>query len=102
SALPNVLAGPRSSIGYRIADFVAGVLTMPEMAERIEAMVRAAASEPQAAELLRTLVSEHVVGPVSEFLGDEQARLRANLVGSTVAGLVMTRRVLMVEPLASA
>lgn len=99
--LPAVLEGDRASVGARLADFVAGVLGDPATVERVEAMVRAAASEPRAAEVLRELITTHMMTPIAENLDMDDAALRANLVGSTVAGMVMARRIIGVEPLAS-
>jgi hypothetical protein len=51
--------------------------------------------------MLRELITERIVTPLADTLGVEDARLRANLVGSQVVGLVMARYVVGVEPLAS-
>src|SRR5918995_1834313 len=74
----------------------------PRERARITAVVRAAASEPSAAELMRELLSREVTLPLAEALGSEDAALRANLAGSQVVGLIMARYVVGVEPLASA
>ena len=99
--LPEVLAGDRGAVGGRFARFVVGVLENPEARSRITAIVRAAASEPEAARVMRELISGRVIGPLAEALGADDARLRATLVGSQVVGLVMARVVVGVEPLAS-
>jgi AcrR family transcriptional regulator len=100
-ALPEVLAGDRGAVGARFARFVVRVLENPEARSRITAIVRAAASEPEAARVMRELISGRVIGPLAEALGADDARLRATLVGSQVVGLVMARVVVGVEPLAS-
>ena len=99
--LPEVLAGDRGAVGARFARFVVGVLEDPEARSRITGIVRAAASEPEAARVMRELLSGRIIGPLAEALGAEDARLRATLVGSQVVGLVMARVVVGVEPLAS-
>ena len=100
-ALPEVLAGGRDAVGLRFARFVVGVLEDPEARNRITGIVRAAASEPEAARVMRELLSARIIGPLSESLGADDARLRATLTGSQVVGLVMARVVVRVEPLAS-
>ena len=100
-ALPEVLAGDRGAVGARLARFVVGVLEDPEARSRITGIVRAAASEPEAARVMRELLSGRIIGPLAEALGADDARLRATLVGSQVVGLVMARVVVGVEPLAS-
>lgn len=99
--VPVVFAGPRSGIGQRLADFVVTTLEVPEARRRILGMVRAAASEPEAATMVRELVSREVLARVAAELGVEDAEVRANLVGSQVVGLVMARYVIGLEPLAS-
>jgi AcrR family transcriptional regulator len=94
-------AGDPSSAGARLAEFVLGILEDPAGRARVTAMVRAAASEPRAAELLRAIISGEVLEPVARALGFEDAHLRASLAGSQVVGLVMARYVVRVEPLAS-
>jgi AcrR family transcriptional regulator len=99
--LPVLLAGDRATVGDRFARFVVAMLEDPDARRRLTGIVRAAASEPEAARMLRELITERVLRPLAESLGVEDARLRANLVGSQVVGLVMARYVVGVEPLAS-
>jgi AcrR family transcriptional regulator len=99
--LPGLLAGDRDTVGLRLARFFIGVLESDEGRQRIAGLVRAAASEPEAARLLRELITREVFGPIAASLGTEDARLRASFVGSQLVGLVMARYVVAVEPLAS-
>ena len=64
-------------------------------------MVRAAASEPEAARLVREFISREVLARIAESLDVDDAPLRASLVGSQIVGMVMARYVVKVEPLAS-
>jgi AcrR family transcriptional regulator len=99
--LPGLLAGDRDAIGLRLARFVLGLLETDEGRRRIIGLVRAAASEPEAARLVRELVLRDVFAPIIESLGVDDAPLRASLVGTQVVGLVMARYIVAVEPLAS-
>ena len=94
-------AGAAASAGETLARAVVGVLESPPGRERATSIVRAAASEPEAAVLLRQQLSEQLFGPVARELGGEEPELRANLCGSQMVGLVMARYVVGVEPLAS-
>jgi AcrR family transcriptional regulator len=94
-------AGDPGSAGMRLAEFILGILEDPAGRARVTAIVRAAASEPRAAEVLRRTITREVVGPVARALGAEDAELRASLAGSQIVGLVMARYVVGVEPLAS-
>ena len=96
-----VAAGGAEGIGERLARAVIGVLETPPGRERATSIVRAAASEPEAAALLREQLAEQLFGPVARELGGEEPELRANLCGSQMVGLVMARYVVGVEPLAS-
>ncbi|MGH2918878.1 MAG: TetR family transcriptional regulator [Solirubrobacteraceae bacterium] len=100
-AFPAILSGDRDGIGLRLAQFVVGLLEAQESRERIVGIVRAAASEPQAARLVRDLIVGQVFAPMVESLEVDDAPLRASLVGSQVVGLVVARYVTGVEPLAS-
>ena len=99
--LPELLAGDPRTVGRRFAEFVVGTWEDPSARARLIAIVRAAASEPRAAAVLRELVSRQLVGTIAGTLGAADAELRATLVGSQIVGLAMARYVIGVEPLAS-
>jgi AcrR family transcriptional regulator len=99
--LPEILAGDPSGIGTRLAELVVSLLENPETRRRLTGIVRAAASEPEAARMVRELLMREVWIPAAEILEVDDAELRMNLVGSQVVGLVMARYVVGVEPLAS-
>lgn len=99
--IPGILAGRRSEIGRRFAEFAVGQLEDPRSGQVLAGIVRAAASEPEAARLVREIVTKRVVGAVAEGVGTGDARLRAELVGSQIIGLVMARYVVRADPLAS-
>lgn len=99
--LPAVLAGDRSSVGVRFAAILVNVLEQPEIHQRLTGVVRAAASEPEVARMMREFLAREVFAPVAELLGSEDAQFRLNLVGSQIVGLVMARYVVALEPLAS-
>jgi AcrR family transcriptional regulator len=101
AALPTLLAGDRRKVGERLARLFLAALDDEDARSRWTSMLRAAASEPAAAELLRELLTKRVFVPLAETLGVEDARLRATLVGSQIVGVVMARHIVRVEPLAS-
>jgi AcrR family transcriptional regulator len=92
--------GPRAKVGERVARFALDVLSDPDARARWTGMVRAAASDPDAADVLREVLTRRVFEPMAEALGSEVAELRANLASSQMVGLVMTRYVIGIEPLA--
>jgi AcrR family transcriptional regulator len=97
-----IVSGPPEAAGERLARFVLGVLEEPESRARAVAIVRAAASDADAAAMLRELITRELYGPIAAALGGDRPELRANLLGSQIVGLVMARYVVAVEPLASA
>jgi AcrR family transcriptional regulator len=99
--LPRVLSGDRALAGQRLAELLVEILEQPELHRRLTGVVRAAASEPEVARMLREFLTREVFTLAAELLGREDGALRANLVGSQLAGLIMARYVLAVEPLAS-
>ena len=99
--LPGILRGNRRTVGERFARFIVGVLEDEQARSVIVAMVRAAATEPEAARMLRELISRRVFRPIAETLGADDAPLRATLVGSQIVGVVVARYIVAVEPLAS-
>jgi AcrR family transcriptional regulator len=100
AVLPGLLAGDRRKVGERLARLFMSVLDDPDARNRWIGMIRAAASEPAAAKMLREILTQRVFVPLAETLGVEDAQLRATLVGSQIVGLVMARHVVGVEPLA--
>lgn len=100
--LPRLLAGPRSRAGERLSRFVVATLSEPASRETITGLLRSAASEPRAAELVRTLFAERMIAAYADEIATDRPHLRAGLIVSQVIGLAMARHVIEVEPLASA
>jgi hypothetical protein len=99
--LPRILEGDREGVGERLARFAVAQLDDPHARRVMTGLVRAAASEPEAARMMRDLVTKQLLGPLARGLGVEDAELRASLAGSQIVGLVMARHVVGVRPLAS-
>lgn len=98
-----IQSGPRAQVGQRVAQFALGVLEGdPEGRARWTGMIRAAATDPDAADVLREVLTQRIFEPMAEALGSDDAQLRANLASSQMVGLVMARYVIRIEPLASA
>ncbi len=101
AVVPTLLAGDVDALGERVARFVVELLENETARGRVLAVIRAAASEPAAAQLLRGLIERRIRDPIARGLGAADAELRASLMGSQIVGLVMARHVVGVEPLAS-
>lgn len=98
----DIAAGGPADIGERVARSVVTILDTPEGSQTMSGLMRAAASEERAAEMVRDLLTERVILPVAEVLGTDQAPLRAALVGSQLGGLVLARHIIGVRPLVDA
>ncbi|NHA68275.1 TetR/AcrR family transcriptional regulator [Phycicoccus flavus] len=102
------LDGPLDTLPERFAAVLASVLTDPRLGQRMEAMLRTAASDPEAAAAIRAALGHAVLAPMAERLREgaglnpDDAALRATMVGSAVAGVLFARRVVGIEPLATA
>jgi AcrR family transcriptional regulator len=101
--LPAIIAGDRETIGHRLAALLTEVLEQPDLHQRLTAVLRAAASDPATARMLREFLTHELFAPAAALLGGgEDAMLRLNLVGSQIVGLITARFIVGVEPLASA
>jgi AcrR family transcriptional regulator len=98
--LARLLSGPREQIGRRLAAQVLDLLEDPATRRQMIALIRAAASEEEAAEQIRKRINRELLVPLATGLGSPDAPLRAALTGSQVVGLVMTRHIVGIEPLA--
>jgi AcrR family transcriptional regulator len=100
--MPKLLADGRRNVGRRLAELF--VTTWDDEGSRnpILTLLRAATTEPKAAELLGEFMRERLYAPLMARLGVDQAELRADLAVTQLLGLGLLRYVLKVEPLASA
>lgn len=99
--LPGLLEGDPEELGLRLAQFVLGVFESEQSRGQVIGIVRSAASEPEAARLVRELLTREVLTPLAESIGVADAEFRAGLLGSQVVGMVMARYIVAIEPLAS-
>jgi AcrR family transcriptional regulator len=100
--LPRLLEQGPDSAGAALARFALGVLESESGRERIVSVVRAAAAEPAAAEMIRERLTADILLPLAEGIGADRPAYRASLLMSQIVGLVMARYVVRIEPLAAA
>ena len=99
--MPGLLGGDPQDAGVRLVRFALGVLESERSQSRALALIRAATSEPEAARLIRDLLTSEVLTPLAEGIGSDDATFRASLLMSQIVGLIMARYIVKVEPLAS-
>jgi AcrR family transcriptional regulator len=97
-----ILGGPEDEVGSRAARLMLGVLRDPGPQVVLTGLIRAAVSDPEAAELIRDVLTERLLVPIARGIGADQPELRASLAASQVVGLLVARHVVGIEPLASA
>jgi AcrR family transcriptional regulator len=100
--LAEVVGGDPDQLGEELVDYFLGVWEQPRSREVLLAMIRTASTNAHAARLLRDFFADQVLARLAGVPDDEEARLRASLVGSQIVGLAFYRYVLGVEPVASA
>ena len=101
--LPEVLAGGREDLGENIVRMLLRVWDGP-MQPAALALVRSAVGNEWTAKLLREFLVSQILRRVVGTLGlpTAEREARGALAASQLVGLVMTRYVLRIEPLASA
>lgn len=101
--IPQALAGPPEQSGERLVRLALRVWDSPAGAAAL-AMFRSAISNDWTARLLREFVITQILRKaVTEMIVDpDEAPMRSNLVATQMAGLLMARYLLKLEPLASA
>ena len=100
-AMPALLADGRRNVGRNLVALV--VRTWDEEGTRhpVLTLLRAAMTEPQAAEMMREFLSRKLFTPLLAELGADHPQLRTDLAISQLVGLAVARYVLKLEPLAS-
>jgi AcrR family transcriptional regulator len=92
-AFEALLASGGKDVGARLAGFVLDLLERPQSRNTILGVIRAAASEEEAALQIRELLASRLLGPLARRVGADQPDLRAALMASQVVGLTFARYV---------
>ncbi len=99
--LPAVLDGPREEIGELLVRHILGYWEDPDVNPLFRGVVRSAATDPLAAEMVRRTLAEGPFALIARHIDAPAAELRAMLVASHIMGVALLRYLLEVEPLAS-
>jgi AcrR family transcriptional regulator len=103
TVVPIVLAGGLDGIGERLVRTLLTVWDSP-VGGTAAAFVRSAVSNELIAKMMREFIVNRVLRRVAKELdlAPAEGPIRANLVATQIAGLIMVRYIIKVEPLASA
>jgi AcrR family transcriptional regulator len=100
--MPKLLVDGRHHVGRHIVALVVDTWDAEGTRDPILTLLRAATTEPKAAEMLGEFMRTRLFAPLMEQLGVDRAELRTSLAASQLVGMGLARHVLRVEPLASA
>jgi AcrR family transcriptional regulator len=100
--VPRILRGPRDAAGERIVRFVLEAFERPGVRRRGVIMLRTAISGKLTAPLLTGFLSRELLPRIAAELDAPDAALRASLVASQIAGLLITRYVVRLPGVADA
>ncbi|MFG2090858.1 MULTISPECIES: TetR/AcrR family transcriptional regulator [unclassified Spirillospora] len=102
---PEVLAGALPGDPVTLPERVLRALLTawddPELGRPLVLMVRAATQDPELARLVRDIVEDELLGRIADHVGGPDARNRTGVFGAQLAGVIFTRYILGVEPVAS-
>lgn len=98
--LSQITDGPVDGLGERLVAFYLRIVDADD--SPVVALLRSAASDEDAAAMLREFIADEVVARLAATIPAPQAELRATLVGTQLVGMAVLRRVVQLEPLASA
>ena len=96
----SVLADGLDGLGERIVRHFLDVWDHAPTTERLLALLRSAPTDERSATMLTEYIEREIVTRIAADV-PEPARLRAELVGSHLMGLMLARYVVRIEPLAS-
>jgi AcrR family transcriptional regulator len=97
-----LLGAGGANLGARLADFILGMLEREETRRTITGIIRAAASEEEAAARIRDMLASRLLTPLARNVGADDPELRASLVASQVVGLTFARHVVGIPALQTA
>ena len=100
--VPGILAGPRDEIGERLIRYVLQAFEQPDIRRRGVMLLRTAIGSKLTTPLLAGFLSRELLSRVAKSLEVDDAELRASLVASQIAGMLIARYVLRLPALAAA
>ena len=101
SLVAEALQGSQDGIGQRLATLFAAMMSDEKRRKLMLSVMRTAVSNEHAAETLRTTVQRAVLAEIEKHIPGPDSRLKATLIGSQLIGMMMTRYIVKIEPLAT-
>ncbi|WP_226933052.1 MULTISPECIES: TetR/AcrR family transcriptional regulator [Parafrankia] len=99
--LSSALQGDRATMPERVLRTIVTTWDEPDLGGQLEVMAVALMQEPEFARLFREVLEREIIGRVAEYLGGADAPQRAAAFSAQVAGIIFSRYILRLEPIAS-
>ncbi len=100
--VPAILQGPREQVGERVVRYVLQAFEQPDVRRRGVTMIRVAIGSKVMSPPLVGFLARELIGRITARLDTPDAALRATLVASQMAGLLVTRYIVKLHPIADA
>ncbi|MGN7862748.1 TetR/AcrR family transcriptional regulator [Microbacterium sp. 22303] len=100
--VPAIVQGPRDEVGERVVRYVLEAFERPDVRRRGVTMIRVALGSKAMSPVLVGFLARELIGRITALLEVPDAALRATLVASQMAGLIVTRYVVRLQPIADA
>lgn len=100
--LPRILAGPRDDMGANIMHYLLTTLDDVAVRQRAVMLVRAGIGNKLTTPLFAGFLQREVLGKVAKALDVPDGELRASLVASQIAGMMVARYILKLPGIATA
>jgi AcrR family transcriptional regulator len=101
SLLDEIMEGGADQLGERLLRRLLRFWDAADGGDPLLGLLRSAAGHERSAALLRGFVERELLARVATAVAAPDPQLRASLAGSQLMGIVMARRVLRLEPIAS-
>lgn len=100
--ITSIMDGPKHELGRRIVSTIIGFWDSPDYGPRLHTLLMSAMSSPEIGTVARTILLDRLVRPIAQAVGPDDVEGRATAMASQVFGLVISRYIIRLEPLASA
>ncbi|MBN2177419.1 MAG: TetR family transcriptional regulator [Demequinaceae bacterium] len=97
-----ILEGPRTDLGHRLVTMIVRLWDSPDHGPRLRTLLTSAVASPDIGEVARSILFDRLILPLSRGVSSTDVEGRATAVASQVFGLIATRYIFQIEPLASA
>jgi AcrR family transcriptional regulator len=99
--LAREIAGPLNNLPERLLTTVVTVWDDPDTSGSLRAFIEGVVGDPEVGRVFRELIEHEMLPRIAERIGGPDAGRRASVAASHIAGLVMARYILRLEPFAS-